>query len=124
MAKIPRGLSPKAIEISGMISQGRADDALDHLVRALEEGSADVGVQMLAAKWIATVGLPAGAAKALRGGKPEFPKEWPEINDMIEDLTITRSKQQAVAETAAYFGRSERHIYNCLEWYESALDEE
>jgi hypothetical protein len=123
MPKLPRPLSPQAIEINGMISQGRADDALDHLVRVLGDGSADVGVQMLAAKWIATVGLPAGAAKALRGGKPAFPKEWPAIKDMIEDLTITRSKQQAVADTAAYFGCSERHIYNCLEWYESARDE-
>lgn len=120
MAKLPPHMSFDAIEIGGMIAEGRAEDAMYQIVSILQAGKADAGTQKLAAKWIETLGIKAGDAKALRGSAPALPKEWRAIIDMVESLTPQKTKSEAVQAAADHFGYSDRHVYNCIDWYEQA----
>ncbi|MCS3896031.1 hypothetical protein M2171_005164 [Bradyrhizobium japonicum USDA 38] len=115
MVKLSNPFSVAAQSISAAISEGRAEDALHALVRQLEAGDADKVVQALAARWIATLGLRPGDAKALRGGHKELLKEWLDIAEMVIGLQNDgETYERAVAKTKEHFGYTERHIQKCV----------
>jgi hypothetical protein len=123
MAPLSKPFSVVAQPIAAEINEGRAEDAMHALVRELETGMADKAVQALAARWIATLGLRAGDAKALRGGRKEFPKEWLDIAEMVTDLQDGGTTyEKAVAKTAQHFGYKERHIQKCVAMWRAAKD--
>lgn len=118
MAPLPKKFSVAAVPITAAVHEGRAEDAMDMLLAALESGEADSAVQLIAADWIRTLGLKPGDPKALRQGARALPKEWIEIGVMATDLQgAGRSYDDAVSETAAYFGYSSRHVETCLALY-------
>jgi hypothetical protein len=122
MAPLPKTFSVAAQPIAAAISEGRAEDALHALVRQLKTGGADRAVQALAARWIATLGLRPGDAKALRGGRKELPKEWLDIGEMVAGLQDGgETYEKAVAKTAKHFGYTERHIQKCTAMRRAAL---
>lgn len=122
MAPLPRPYSAAADAIEFAIRDGRAEDAMDQLVSALETGAADTAVQIVAAKWIATVGIKPGDPKALRGGEKASPKEWLAISEMVESLMDDKKLNLSAAaiEAAAHFGYSVRHVEECVAQYRSA----
>jgi hypothetical protein len=115
MAPLPGVFSVAAQPITAAINEGRAEDAMHALVLQLETGEADKAVQALAAKWIITLGLRPGDAKALRGGQKEFPKEWLDIAEMVTDLQDEgETYRAAIEKTSKHFGYSERHVEKCV----------
>lgn len=115
MAPLQKPFSVAAQPIAAAISEGRAEDALHGLVRQLETGAADKAVQALAARWIATLGVRPGDAKALRGGRKELPKEWLDVAEMVVGLQDDgQTYEKAVAKTAKHFGYTDRHIQKCV----------
>ena len=115
MAPLQKPFSVAAQPIAAALNEGRAEDALHALVRQLETGKADKVVQALAAKWIATLGVRPGDAKALRGGRKELPKEWLDVAEMVGGLQDDgETYERAVAKTKEHFGYTERHIQKCV----------
>lgn len=115
MVALPKPFSVAANQIDSAINDGRAEDAMHALVRDLETGTADKAVQVLAASWIATLGLRPGDAKALRGGRKEFLKEWLDVAQMVADLQDSgETYASAVVKTSDHFGYSERHVQKCV----------
>lgn len=121
MAPLSKPFSVAAQPIAAAIGDGRAEDAMHALVRLLKAGNADKVVQALAAKWIETIGLRPGDAKALRGGRKELPKEWLDIAEMVTSLQEDGETYRAAIEnTARHFGYSERHIEKCVAMWNGA----
>ena len=114
MAKLPKAFSRTASELGSAIAEGRAEEALHKLVHALRQGEDDKAVRHLAADWIERVGLPDGAAKALRKGSPALPEDWLDISEMVAHLQIRMTHADAVAQAATHFGCSERHVQKCV----------
>ena len=121
MAPLPKPISFAALPISSALSEGRAEDAMDELIRLLETGNADRVVQKIAADWIRTLGIRAGDAKALRGGRPAVRKEWLDIAEMVRALQDDgKTYGAAVEETMAYFGYKRRHVESCVAMWNKA----
>lgn len=117
MAYLPKAFSITSSAISAAIAEGRAEEAMHKLVAALRVGQDDPALRNLAADWIERIGLPAGAAKALRKGQNALLEDWVDISEMVETLQSIKSYAEAVAETAKHFGCSERHVQKCVaEW--------
>jgi hypothetical protein len=115
MAPLSRAFSVAANSLETAINDGRAEEAMHKLAALLEAGNADKAVQRLAAEWIMTLGLRAGDAKALRGGRKAFPEEWLEIAQMVTDLQDGGETYRAAVEKAAkHFGYGERHVEKCV----------
>jgi uncharacterized protein HemY len=124
MAPLPKVFSVAANSLETAINDGRAEEALHKLAALLETGNADQAVQRLAAEWILTIGLKPGDAKALRGGRKEFPKEWLDIAQMVADLQDRGETYRAAIEnTAEHFGYSPRHVEKCVaKWRVAAAE--
>lgn len=117
MAPLPRSFSVVAHEIRAAIAEGRAEEAMQKLIGALLSESDDRAVRDLAAQWIERVGLPGGAAKALRQGRPELKEYWLEISEMVDELQKLTTYADAVERAAKHFKCSERHVQKCVaEW--------
>lgn len=112
MAPLPRAFGVTCNAITTAISEGRTEEALQKLLHALRSPQDDLAVRNLAADWIERIGLPGGAAKALRKGRPALLEDWLEISEMVEDLQRTRTYAAATLEAAEHFGCSERHVQN------------
>lgn len=124
MAKLPFPLSLKSIEIERAIAEGRAEEAMHKLIAALQAPGDDRAVRLLAAKWIERVGLPGGAGKALRDGRPQLLEDWLDIAEMMRELQESQTYLDAVAMTAAHFGCSDRHVQKCVAAFNSARDDD
>lgn len=117
MAPLPFPFSLQASPIESAIAEGRAEEALHKLVHALRSKEDDRAIRWLAANWIERIGLPGGAAKALRKGHPALLEDWLDISEMVETLQSIKTYAEAVAETASHFGCGERHVQKCVaEW--------
>ena len=118
MAPLPFPYSQAANAIENAIWEGRAEEALHKIVHALRQKPDDRAVRHAAANWIERIGLPPGAQKRLRNGNPELPEDWLDISQMFDEKQgAGRTYAAAVAETAAHFGCSVRHVQNCVaEW--------
>lgn len=125
MKKLPRPFSIQANRIETAISDGRAEDVLYELVDILRKGKADKATQVIAANWIEVIALRPGDAKALRGGRDAFPKEWLAISEMVVLLQAEgKTYAAAVGETARHFGYSERHVQKCVRLRNEATAQE
>ncbi|PWE52403.1 hypothetical protein DEM27_31140 [Metarhizobium album] len=124
MAPLPKPMSRAAFVIEAAIAEGRTAEALQKLVHALRQDQDDKAVRRLAADWIERIGLPPGAPKALRQGAPALREEWLEIADMVAGLQAqSKTYTEAVQETAAHFGYSERHVQACVADWKSAVSQ-
>lgn len=114
MPPLPKTFSVRAQPITAAISEGRAEDALHMLAHALREYD-DRAIRHLAAEWIETIGLPPGAAKALRKGRKELPDEWLDIAGMVSTFQSEgRTYDDAVERTANQLNYSVRHVQRCV----------
>jgi hypothetical protein len=120
MSPLPKRFSVAANAIRIAINDGRAEEAMHKLAALLAAGNADKAVQALAARWIETVGLRSGDAKALRSGHKALPEDWLNIAEMfgrLQDEGATYAEAQQ--ETSKYFGCSERHVQACVAHWNS-----
>jgi hypothetical protein len=118
MAPLARAYSRAASIIESAISEGRAEEAMYKLVHALRADHDSKAIRRLAADWIERVGLPGGAAKALRRGNKAMLEDWIDISESVQNLQrIRKTYDEAVRETASHFGCSDRHVQKCVaEW--------
>lgn len=118
MAPLPKPFSREASIIEAAIAEGRAEEALQKLIGALRQDPDNKAVRNLAADWIERIGLPPGSAKALRRGKAALLEDWLDISEMVGKLQSGgKTYSDAVIETAAHFGCSDRHVQKCVaEW--------
>lgn len=124
MVPLPRPISRTATMIGSAISEGRAEEAMHKLTHALRTGGDDKALRLLAADWIERIGLPPGAAKALRRGHPPMREDWLDISEMVQHAQSAGSTYAAaVADTAKHFSCSERHVQSCLADWRRASDE-
>jgi hypothetical protein len=124
MVPLPRPISRTATIIGGAITEGRAEEAMHKLMHALRTGGDDKALRLLAADWIERVGLPPGAAKALRRGHPQMREDWLDISEMVGHMQSAGSTYAAaVADTAKHFNCSERHVQNCVADWRRAADD-
>jgi predicted Zn-dependent protease len=115
MAPLPKPFSRAAFAIESAIAEGRAEEALHKLVHALRADGDSKSIRFLAAAWIENIGLPPGAAKALRKGNKALPEDWLNISEMVGKLQEAgKTRDAAIMETAAYFGCSDRHVEKCV----------
>jgi hypothetical protein len=118
MVPLPKPYSREASKIESAIAEGRAEEALHKLVSALRQDTDNKAVRNIAADWIELIGLPPGSAKALRRGKAALLEDWLDISEMVGKLQSGgKTYSDAVLETAAHFGCSDRHVQKCVaEW--------
>lgn len=115
MARLGKPVSRTSIAIEAAMSEGRCEEALQKLIHALRQDTDSKAVRHLAAAWIERIGLPPGAAKALRRGAPALREDWLDIASMVEAVQGQgKLYAEAVTETAAHFGCSERHVQSCV----------
>jgi AraC-like DNA-binding protein len=121
MVPFPFPISRAAWAIESAISEGRAEEAMQKLIHALRTGDDDRAMRRVAADWIERIGLPPGAAKSLRKGGKSLLEDWLQISEMATNLQGEgKTYAAAVAETAAHFGCSDRHVQKCVaEWNEA-----
>lgn len=122
MVPFPFPFSRGAWAIESAISEGRAEEAMQKLIHALRSGDDDKAMRRVAADWIERIGLPPGAAKSLRKGSKASLEDWLQISEMATNLQGEgKTYAAAVAETAAHFGCSDRHVQKCVaEWNEAS----
>ncbi|MCV9965739.1 hypothetical protein OIU34_28110 [Pararhizobium sp. BT-229] len=120
MAPLPFPFSRAATAIEAAISEGRAEEAMHKLIHALRNGGDDKAMRRVAADWIERIGLPPGAAKALRKGNKKLHEDWLGISEMVTNLQGEgKTYAAAVDQAAKHFGCSDRHVQNCVaEWNE------
>ena len=123
MVPLPKPMSRNATEIEAAISEGRAEEAMYKLIGILREKPDDRAVRNLAADWIERIGLPDGAAKKLRKGRPSLPDDWLSISEMVVDLQSKMTYAEAVAQTAAHFDYAESHVIKCVALWNRAKAE-
>ncbi|RUW69279.1 MULTISPECIES: hypothetical protein [unclassified Mesorhizobium] len=118
MAPLPRPFSRSASLIESAISEGRAEEAMHKLVHALRGDGDSKAIRFLAADWIERIGLPGGAAKTLRKGNKALLEDWLDISEMVGKIQAEgKTRDQAIQDTAGYFGCSDRHVEKCVaEW--------
>lgn len=122
MAPLPIKFSTISHPITVAISEGRAEEAMHMLVHALRTED-DKATRHLAAEWIETIGLPPGAAKALRKGQKELPDEWLDVSELFESISGKMNYDEAIRETAKRLGYSERHVQKCVAMWREAKEE-
>lgn len=116
MAKLPEKFDRHVVQIRGMLTDGRKEDAITRVIELLREG-ASPSIQLVAAELLRP-------EKGKAGRNKENPKYWYEIGCEFEAMLSDGHKPGEIrAYLVERYGYSASHIQNAWRLYETAMEE-